>query len=79
MQHVFAFIGNVSSVIGKKEVPRPPIQICNCDTSLSANICCFFFKQTTQSVSTFIQPGILIFLPFKASQQDIVSTYFEIR
>lgn len=65
MQHVFAFIGNVSSVIGEKEVPRPPIQICNCDTSLSANICCFFLNKQHNLFQPSFNPEFLFFFPLK--------------
>lgn len=81
MQHVFAFIGNLSCVIGKKGSPASAdSDACNWDTSLSANICCIFFKQRTQFVSTLIQPGIFIcFFHFKASQRDTVYKLFEIK
>lgn len=76
MQHVFAFIGNLSCVIGKKGSPASAdSDLYNCDTSLSANICCFFLNKERN----LSQPGILIFHSFKASQQDSVYKYFEIK
>lgn len=46
MQHVFAFIGNLSCVIGKKGSPASAdSDSCNWDTSLSANICCIFLNK----------------------------------
>lgn len=72
MQHVFAFIGNLSCVIGKKFMQL--------GYQFVSKYLLYFFKQRTQFVSTLIQPGIYIcFFHFKASQRDTVYKLFEIK